>query len=155
MPPVVELLRGSIRREIRNHSALVQNMLLEKSLSDAVRKKLSERSVLNGSHSNVMMMDDGEPPKFVLDILSLGPKHPGRNMLKEVNFLADVDKLVSELRKNKTEVEKLCEIEMSAKWYSKSMRQTPMDRGAKKLHDYLKTKTKHTQLIWGQQITLK
>ena len=89
MPPVVEILRGSIRREIRIHSALVQNSLSEK------LDKLSERSLLNGSHSNVVMMDDGELPKFVLDILSLGPKHPGRDILKEENFLADVDKLVS------------------------------------------------------------
>ena len=62
-----------------------------------------------------MIMDGRELPKFVFDILSLGPKHPVRDNINEVHFLADVDKLVRELRKNNTEVEKLCEIEASAK----------------------------------------
>ena len=83
-------------------------------------------------------MDGPELPKFVLDILSLGPKHPVRDKFNEVHFLADVDKLVRELRENNTEGEKLCEIEASAKWYAKNVRETPLDRGVKKVHDYLK-----------------
>ena len=96
MPSVV----GSIRREMKNHSAMVQNRLNEKI------DKLSERQdrpLRNGSHSNVVIMDGRELPKFVLDILSLGPKHPVREKFNEVHFLADVDKLVRELRANNTE----------------------------------------------------
>ena len=55
-----------------------------------------------------------------------------------MHFLADVDILVRELRENNTEGEKLCEIEASAKWYAKNVRETPLDRRVKKVHDYLK-----------------
>ena len=85
-----------------------------------------------------MIMDGRELPKFILDIVSLGPKHPVRDKFNEVHFLADVDKLVRELRENNTEGDKFCEIEASAKWYAKIVRLTPMDRGVKKLHGYLK-----------------
>ena len=87
MPSVV----GSIRREMRNHSAMVQNRLNGKI------DKLSERQDRphrNGFHSNVVIMDGRDLPKFVFDILSLGPKHPVRDKFNEVQFLADVDKLV-------------------------------------------------------------
>ena len=118
-----------IKREVRNHSAMVPNRLNGK------LDKLSERQdrlLRNGYHSNVVIMDGHELPKFVLDILSLGPKHPVRDKFNEVNFLADVDKLLRELRENNTEGEKLCEIEASAKWYPKA----PLDGGVKKVHDY-------------------
>ena len=71
MPSVV----SSIRREMRNHSAMVQTRLNGK------LDKLSERQdgpMRNGSHSNVVVMDGLELPKFVLDILSIGLKHPVR-----------------------------------------------------------------------------
>ena len=124
MPSVV----GSIRLEMRNHSAIVQNRLNGK------LDKMSERQdrpLRSGTHKNFVIMDGRELPKFVLDILSLGPKHPVRHKFIVVHFLADEDKLVRELRENNTEDEKLCEIEASAKWYAKNVRETPMDRGVK------------------------
>ena len=42
-----------------------------------------------------------------------------RDNFNEVHFFSDVDKLVRELRENKTEGEKLCEIEASAKCMQK------------------------------------
>ena len=133
MPSVV----GSIRREMRSHSAMVQNRLNGK--LDTMADK-QDRPLRNGSHSNVVIMDDRELPKFVLYILSLGPKHPVRDKFNELHFLADVDKLVSELRENNTDGEKLCEIEASVKWYAKNVRETPMNRGVTKesVLDYLK-----------------
>ena len=83
-------------------------------------------------------MDGSELPKFVLDILSLGPKQPVRDKFNEVDFLADVDKHVRDLRENETGQE-LCEIEASAKCFEKNVPKTPIDRGVKKVHDYLKT----------------
>ena len=62
MPSLV----SSIRHEMRKHSATVQNRLNGK------LDKLSERQEIplrSGSHSNVVIMDGGEIPKFVLDIL--------------------------------------------------------------------------------------
>ena len=74
----------------------------------------------------------------LLDILSLGNKHPARDKCNEVHFLADVDKLARKLRVDNTEGEKLCEIEGSAKWYAKNVCETPADRWFKNVHDYLK-----------------
>ena len=48
-------------------------------------------------------MDSGDLPKLVLDILSLGPKHPVRDKFNEVQFHADADKLVRELLDNQKE----------------------------------------------------
>ena len=79
MPSVV----GSVRREMRDHSAMVQNRLNGKI------NKLSERQdrpVRNGSHTNVVTMDG-----------------PVRDKFNEVHFLGDVWKLVRELRENKME----------------------------------------------------
>ena len=73
------------------------------------------RPLRNGSHKNVITLDGVELPKFVLDVLSLDPKHPVRDKFKEVHFLADVDRFVRELRENRTDGEKLFEIESSAK----------------------------------------
>ena len=77
-------------------------------------------------------MDDLDISKFVIDILFLGPKHPVRDKFNEEHFLADVDKLVCELRDNKTEGEKICEIEASAKRFAKNVRETPLDIGVEK-----------------------
>ena len=114
---------------MRDHSELIRKRLNDK------LAKLSERQdrpLRNGSHNNVVTLDGVELPKFVLDVLSLGPKHPVRDKFNEVHFLADVDRLVRELTENNTDGEKLCEIESSAKWYAKNVRETPMDRGVKK-----------------------
>ena len=111
-PELMTSAVSRIRREMRNHSAMVQNRLNGK------LDKLSERQDIplwTGSRSNVVIMDGGELPNFVVDILSLGPKHPRRDKFNEVHFLADVDKLVRELRETRSEGEKLFEIEASAK----------------------------------------
>ena len=124
----------SIRKEMRDHSDLISKRLNDK------LAKLSERQdrpLRNGSHNNVVKLDDVELLKFVLELLSLGPKHPVRDKFNEVHFLADLDRLVRELRKNNTDGEKLCEIELLAKCYAKNVRETPIDRGVKKGKDFL------------------
>ena len=68
-PELMPSLVGSIRREMRNHSARVKNRFNGK------LDKLSERQDIplgNGFHSNVVIMDGRELPKVLLDILSLG-----------------------------------------------------------------------------------
>ena len=115
---------------MKDHSELISKGLNDKLARLSERQ---DRPLRNGSHKNVVTLDGVELPKFVLDVLSLGPKHPVRDKFIEVHFLADVDRLVWELRENNTDGEKLCEIESSAKWYAKNVRETPMDRGVKKL----------------------
>ena len=119
----------NIRKEMRDHSELFSKRLNDK-LAKISEKQ--DRPLLNGSHNNVVTLEGVELPKFVLDVLSLGPKHPVRDKFNEVHFLADVDRLFRELRENNTDGEKLCEIESSAKWYAKNVRETPMDRAVKK-----------------------
>ena len=120
---------------MRDHSELISKRLNDKST------KLSEgqdRPLRYGPYTNVVPLDGVELPKFVMDVLSLCPKHPVRDKFNEVHFLADADRLVCELRENNTDGEKLCEIELSAKCYAKNVRETPMDRGVKNANDFLK-----------------
>ena len=85
---------SSIRHEMSKRSALVQIRLNRK--LDKLSER-QERPLRNDSHSTIVIMNGGELPKFVLDILLLGPKHPMRDKSFEVHFIADVDKLVREL----------------------------------------------------------
>ena len=72
-------------------------------------------------------MDGRDLPNFVLDVLSLGPKHLLRDKFNEVQFLADVDMFVLEieLRETKTVGEKLGEIETSSKCYYEKFTRNP------------------------------
>ena len=83
---------------MRDHSELISERLNDKLAKLSERQ---ERLLRNGSHNNVVTLDGVELPKFVLDVLSLGPKHPVRDKFNEVYFLAVVDRLVRELRENK------------------------------------------------------
>ena len=70
---------------MRDHSELISKIFNDK------LAKLSERQdrpLRNGSHINVVTLDGVELPKFVLDVLSLGPRLPIRDKFKEVRFLA-------------------------------------------------------------------
>ena len=98
---------------MRDHSELIS-----KRLNDKIAKLFERQNRLlrNGSHNNVVTPNGVELPEFVLDVLSLGPKHPVRDKFNEVHFLADVDRLVGELRANNTYGEKLCGMGSAAKW---------------------------------------
>ena len=108
-PELMPSFVGSIRREMRNHSAMIQRRVNGKLDKLSGRQ---DRPLRNGSHSIVVKMDGREPPEFVPDILSMGPKNPVRDKFNEVHFLAEVDKLVRELRENNksTYMEKLDEV---------------------------------------------
>ena len=95
----------SIRKEMRYHSKLISMRQSDK------LAKLSERQdrpLRNGFHNNVVTLVGFELPRFVLDVLSLGPKHPVREHFNEVHFLAHADRLFRESRENNTDDGKLC-----------------------------------------------
>ena len=71
-------------------------------------------------------------PLRVREVLSFGPKHPVRDKFNEIQFLADFDKFLSELKLNRLPGGKLCEIEAAAKRYAKIVKQTPSDKGVEK-----------------------
>ena len=120
---------------MRNHSEFISRRLNDKSAKLSERQ---DRPLWNESQNIVFTLDGDELPNFVLHVLSLGPKHPVRDKLNELHFLAHVDRLRRELRENNTDGEKFCEIETSAKWYAKKVRGTTMDRGVENVNDFLK-----------------
>ena len=86
----------------------------------------------------VSILDAVILPLWVREVLSFGPKHPVRDKFYEINFLADIDSFLSELKLNRKPGEKLCEIEAAAKRYAKNVKQTPADKGVEKARKYLK-----------------
>ena len=62
MPSVV----SKIKREMRKYSAVDQNRLNGK-LDELSERQ--DRPLRNGSHSNVVILDSDELPKFLLDVL--------------------------------------------------------------------------------------
>ena len=75
---------------------------------------------------------DNDLPRWAQEILSLGPKHPVRDKIKEILFLALVDTFLIQLKNWKVTGQSLCEIEASAKAYEKRVKQTLSDRGLEK-----------------------
>ena len=66
-------------------------------------------------------LDNLKIPVVVKELLSYGPKHPVKEKFNETHFLADIDKLVINMRQKWSKYcEKFCEIESSAKWYAKN-----------------------------------
>ena len=83
-------------------------------------------------------MDGGELPKFLLDILSFGPKHTVRDQFNEVHFLADIDKLVNYARKRR--VRSFVKLRRPQNGIQKNVRESQMNRGVKNVHDFLRAK---------------
>ena len=50
--------------------------------------------------TSIKTLDDSKLPIFIEEFLSYGPKHPIKDKLNEIHFLADTDKLVRNLREN-------------------------------------------------------
>ena len=65
---------------------------------------------------------------FDEEFLSYVPKHAIKDMFNQIYFLADIDKLVRNLRENGIEEEKLCGIVASENLYARNNRETPTDR---------------------------
>ena len=51
-----------------------------------------------------------------------------------MHYLADIDRLVRELRENTTDGEKLREIELLANWNAKNGREISMNSGVQNVH---------------------
>ena len=117
-----------------------KNRLEHNHRSDAKLKKLSVRQDRSSKEQNFdsIRIFDISLPTFVKDLLSYGPKHPIRDKFNETHFSADIDKLIKTLRENGTDGKKLYEIEASKKWYAKTVRETPSDRGVVERAKFLK-----------------
>ena len=97
-----------------------------------------DRPMMIGSLNKVVTLDGVELSTILLDVLPLSPKHPVGDKFNDVHFIADVERLHRELREINTDDEKFREIESSAKWYAKNVRETTMDRAVRKRNDLLR-----------------
>ena len=105
--------------------------------------KVSERQdrpLGKQGEGSVKALDDVELPNWVQQVLGLVPKRPVRDKLNEIQFLADIDIFLSDLKNRKVPAEALCEIiEAVAKDYAKRVKQIPSDKGVEKSRNYLKS----------------
>ena len=131
LPSVIFVLSNRVRNHVVNSEQRLQGKLA----------KLSERQdkpLRSSNEKTVVVLDKINLPGFVRDLLAFGPKRPIRDKFKELHFLVDIDSLIRNLRENNVPGEKLFEIEAAAKWYSKNIRETPLDRALAKVQKYLR-----------------
>ena len=83
-----------IRQSLKLNFELLRNKHRAKLKKLAVDqdKPLAERS------DNVVVLADVKPPNYVLDVLSRGPKHPVLDKFNEMSFLADMDRLMCQVK---------------------------------------------------------
>ena len=74
---------------------------------------------------------------FVRDLLAFGPNYPIREKF-ELHFLAAIDNLIRNMLENIVPGAKRFKIEAAAKWYSKNIRETPLDRALANAQKYLR-----------------
>ena len=96
-----------------------------------------DKPLRSSNEKTVVVLDNTILPGFVKDLLAFEPKHPIRDKFKELHFLADIDSVIMNLRENNIPSKKLFEIEAAAKWYSKNIRETLLDRALAKVQKYL------------------
>ena len=131
LPSVIFVLRKPVRNHVFSSERRLQGKLA----------KLSERQdkpLRASNEKTVAVLDDMVLPGLVRDLLAFGPKHPIRDKFKESHFLADIDSLIINLRENNVPGRKLFEIEAAAKWYSKNIRESLLDRTLAKVQKHLR-----------------
>ena len=74
------------------------------------------------------------PPQYVLDLLSFGPKHPIRDKFDDMIFLADIDLLLFQ----NTDADICNGLNAIATWYVKLAERQQSDRALSKTVAYLK-----------------
>ena len=124
-----------MRNRTRNHVVSFDQRLQVKlaQLSERQHKQLR-----SSNEKTVEVLVNSILPGFVKDLFVFDPKNPIRDKFKELHFLADIDSLIRNLRENSVPGEKLFEIEAAAKFYSKNIRETPLDRALAKRQNYLR-----------------
>ena len=112
-------------------------------LKDRHRRKLGSLSSeqekpLQNVNKTVRIVGDIKVPDLVLDYLSLAPKHPVRDKFNDLHFLADVDRLLYNLKTNNMENDKLNKVNALTVWYIKAMKKQKEDPNYRKVNSYLR-----------------
>ena len=130
----VVLLLPSVILFIRYHCRVTNG-----EVSARHQKKLQEPATKQGKSlrnikNTLRMMCDINPPKYVLDLLSFGPKHSIRDQFDAINFLADVDLHLSE----NTDADICYDLNATSTWCVKLSKRQSADRAITKTVAYLK-----------------
>ena len=91
-------------------SVTIYNYLFMKRVSDVIQgrhqhklrelAKQQEKPLLNISNTLKVLEQDITPPDYVLQVLSMGPKHPVLDEFRPKQLLADVDVVLERLAQN-------------------------------------------------------
>ena len=93
LPSVIFVLRNQVRNHVVKSERRLQGKLA----------KISERQdkpIRASNEKTVAVLDNIILPGFFRYLLDFGPRHPIKDKFKELHFLADIDSLIRNLRKN-------------------------------------------------------
>ena len=131
--PVPSIMLHS-RIEINKFYRITMNTHAKKLASLAAKQDKPLRGVGN----TVRVVGDITPPQYVVDFLSLGPKHPVMDTFKETHFLSDVDVFLYRAKCNGMDNEQLNEINSTAHWYTRMAKKQKPDKLIRTVRQYLK-----------------
>ena len=86
----------------------------------------------------VKIIGDLKPPKYVIDLLSLGPKHPVLDQFNKMHFLLDIDKVLAQMKNDDSNIDAMNEVNALTVGYLKQMKRQKPDRAVKLVTSYLK-----------------
>ena len=101
-------------------------------LADRQEKPLSKIG------NTIKIVDELEIPEVIKNYLALGPKHPVKDDFDELQFLADIDALLHDMKAAGEPNEKVDEVNAQTLWYCKQMKKQRPDPMLKKVNTYLK-----------------
>ena len=122
------------RRDTRAERLTIHDRHNKKLVALAAEQEKPLRSVGN----TVKIIGDLEPPKYVIDLLSLGPKHPVLDQFNEMHFLADIDKVLAQMKNDDSNIDAMNEVNALTVGYLKQMKRQRPDRAVKMVTFYLK-----------------
>ena len=137
LPSFIFVLRNGVRNHVVSSEQRLQGNFAKLSeRQDKPLRSSKEKTVV--VLDNIWIYNISINSGFVRNLLAFGPKHPIRDKFKELYFLADIESLIKILGENKVPVDKLFEIEAAAKWFSKNIRETTLDRALAEVQKYLR-----------------
>ena len=125
LPSFVFLMRMEFRK-LNNEVSMRHNIKLECLSAN------QDRPLLQSNEKVVTNIDAGEVPRFVTDLLSMGPKHSVRDKFKEM------DQLLGQLKADSASSDSLDEAESAAHWYIKRIKRTHLDLAVDRVGMYLR-----------------
>ena len=127
-------LLPSVILYLRHFSTIERERVDERLKTKLANLAIKQERPLRNTDNAVKVMCDVKIPQYVLDLLSFGPKHPVKDKFNEVDFLADMDLIIS-LGKDP----EICnELNSIAGWYCKVLKRQQIDRAVEKTRQFLK-----------------